>query len=165
MKSTGTTPRRSTIHSWQGGLPAKQALLDRIQNITRELESIQTEMHAQLTETSAQTKISKIFENTAAVQVLHNFKAELDQLRRILWFYIEHAKGAAPCIDAEQQGPQMQHVAELLRVLMPAATGAENISEEGSGSFFERLDVVMDTYMQPKKPDTTAPKTTKNTGN
>jgi len=56
-------------------------------------------------------------------------------------------------MDKEQHDQRLQRVNELLRALTPPAKSA--IAEEAlqpSISFFERLDVVMDTYMQEKKP-------------
>ena len=169
MKSTGTTLGRSTIHSWQGASPAKKAILERIQKVTRELEALQGEMHTQLAEVSKQTSASQFFENNKAQQVLHNFKAELDQLRRILWFYIEEttAKVAAGT-DPEQQSKRIQQVTELLRVFAAPSANTQSSAEkteERPASFFERLDAVIDTYMQEKKPDSPVPKSMKNTGN
>jgi hypothetical protein len=56
-------------------------------------------------------------------------------------------------MDNEQQDQRLQRVNELLRALTPPTKSA--IAEETaqpSISFFERLDVVIDTYMQEKKP-------------
>lgn len=152
MKPTGNTHRRSALNSWHRQPQVKDAVLHRIRNITGELEAIQTEMHSELTETPSGDKLAKLFEDTSAVRVLNDFKAELDQLRRILWFYIEQAAGKpAAGLDQEQQAKRLQRVNELLRTLSPrpSTSGAES---KPAASFFERLDVVIDTYMQEKKP-------------
>ncbi len=89
------------------------------------------------------------------VQVLNDFKAELDQLRRILWFYIEQASvPSSAAMNTEQQDKRLQRVNELLRALSPPATTSAIARQntQPSVSFFERLDVVIDTYMQEKKP-------------
>jgi len=56
-------------------------------------------------------------------------------------------------MDNEQQHQRLQRVNELLRALTPPtkpAIAGETL--QPSISFFERLDVVIDTYMQEKKP-------------
>src|SRR5262249_53862660 len=151
MKTTGNTQRRTFLNAWQAKPHGKDTILERIQAITRELGVIQAEMHSQLA-APAGGKTSRFFEDGAAFEALNLFKAELDQLRRILWFYIEEAaKKPVPGTDQGEQGPPLERVTGLLRALTPqtnpvAPTGA------ASGSFFERLNVVIDTYLQEKKP-------------
>lgn len=151
MKTTGSTHRPTLINAWNREPNAKDAVLHRIQKITRELAGIQSEMHGQLT-ASAATKKAGFFEDSSAVAVLNDFKAELDQLRRILWFYIEEAAARAVTVtDQDQQAHRLERVNELLRALAPQPPTPE-LQNQNSGSFFERLDVVIDTYMKEKKP-------------
>lgn len=153
MKPTGNTHRRSSLNSWQRQPYVKSAVLHRIRNITGELEAIQTEMHSELTETASDNRLGKLFEDTNAAQVLNDFKAELDQLRRVLWFYIEEAaRKTVAGMDQEQQAKRLQRVNELLRALSPQPSTTAAAADKPSASFFERLDVVIDTYMQEKKP-------------
>ena len=155
MKPTGNIHRLPVLDSWQRQPQIKNALVHRIKNITDEIHSIQAEMHNQLNEPASGSRVAKLFEDENAVQVLNDFKAELDQLRRILWFYIEQASiPSSAATDTEQQDKRLQRVNELLRALAPppptsAITGQK---AQPSVSFFERLDVVIDTYMQEKKP-------------
>jgi hypothetical protein len=155
MKSAGNIHRLPVIDSWQRQPQIKNALVNRIKNITDEIHSIQAEMHNQLNEPASGSTIARLFENEDAVQVLNDFKAELDQLRRILWFYIEQASVRSSAVmDTEQQDKRLQRVNELLRAVAPplptSAIAVQNT--QPSISFFERLDVVIDTYMQEKKP-------------
>jgi hypothetical protein len=165
MKPTGNTHRRSTLTSWQRQPKAKNAVLNRIRNVMNELETIQSEMHGELMEPATDNRSARFFEDPAALQVLTHFKAELDQLRRILWFYTEDvseksASGTAAGsttetnieINKEQQANHMQRVNELVRALSPKPSKAEAGEAKPAVSFFERLEVVMDTYMQDKKP-------------
>jgi hypothetical protein len=152
MKPTGNTHRRPTLNSWQRQPKAKNAILQRIRNVTSELEAIQAEMHSELTEPATDNRAARFFEDTTAVQVLNDFKAELDQLRRILWFYTEDAAGkSGAATNQEQQASHMERVNELVRALSPKPS-ASATTEIKPSSFFERLEVVMDTYMQDKKP-------------
>ena len=153
MKTTGNTQRRSILNSWQHQAQPKNTVLHRVRNVMGELESIQAEMHSELTVPANDNKVAKFFEDTASVQILNDFKAELDQLRRILWFYIEEAAGKpSAAVDQEQQAKRLQRVNELLRALAPQPSTPLTVQGPPSGSFFERLDVVIDTYMQEKKP-------------
>jgi len=155
MKPTGNIHRFPAIDSWQSQARIKKALLHRIKDITSEIHSVQEEMHAELTESNKAHQPPKLFEDRAAVGVLNDFKAELDQLRRILWFYIEEAAGnRAIQPDEKHLDDRLQRVNELLRTLAaprPSNPAPAESQIQPSISFFERLDVVIDTYME-KKP-------------
>ncbi len=158
MKPTSNIHRLPVTDSWQRQPQIKNVLMHRIKNVTGEIHSIQAEMHGELNEPTSGSRLARFFEDENAVQLLNDFKAELDQLRRILWFYIEQAS-AQPleAMNNEQHDQRVQRVNELLRALTPPAKSAiagEKI--QPSVSFFERLDVVIDTYMQEKKPVTPA---------
>lgn len=154
MKPTGNIHRLPATDSWQRQPQVKNALVHRIKNITGEIHSIQAEMHGELNEPASENKLARFFEDENAVQSLNDFKAELDQLRRILWFYLEQASAQpSATTNIEQQDTRLQRVNELLRALAPAAKSAmPGDTVQPSVSFFERLDVVIDTYMQEKKP-------------
>jgi hypothetical protein len=153
MKPAGNVYRLPEIDSWRRQPKIKNALLHQIKNTTREIHTIQREMHGKLAEPNSANRLPKIFEDEAALQVLNDFKAELDQLRRVLWFYIEQATGnLAAGADPDQHDARLQRVNELLRTLANAPAEAVGKQNQRSISFFERLDVVIDTYMQEKKP-------------
>src|SRR5256885_466969 len=79
---------------------------------------------------------------------------KLVQFGRILGFYIEEARGSlAARPDTDQHDKRLQRVNELMRTLAPKTPGVAAAEQnQRSISFFERLDVVIDTYMQEKKP-------------
>jgi hypothetical protein len=154
MKPTRNPNRLPAIDSWQRQPQIKNALLHRIRSITGEIHLIQSEMHGELNEPASNNRLASFFEDGNAVQVLNDFKAELDQLRRILWFYIEHVSGRpGAAANSDQQDTRLQRVNELLRTLTPRSSGPAPAGEEmkPSISFFERLDLVMDIYMQQEK--------------
>jgi len=167
IKPTGNVHRLPEIDPWRRQPQVKNALLHQIKNTTHEIHAIQKEMHSKLAEPNTGNRLPKFFEDEVAVQVLNDFKAELDQLRRILWFYIEEATGnLAAGADPDQHDTRLQRVNELLRTLAPKPPGAAAADEnQRSISFFERLDVVIDTYMQEKKPVATAQAKTAKAGN
>src|SRR5262249_19370082 len=103
MKSTGSTHRRPQLSLWHRRPNTSEPVLKRIQAITRELEALQAEMHIELAEPD-HGRTTRLFEDSAAIEAVNLFKAELDQLRRILWFYTgaaESKHGAAA--EQEQQ--------------------------------------------------------------
>ncbi len=154
MKPASNIHRLPATDSWQRQPQVKNTLLHRIKSITGEIHSIQAEMHGQLNEPASGSSLARFFDDENAVQALNDFKAELDQLRRILWFYIEQACAQPVALNGEQQDKRTQRVNELLRALAPppAAPALAGQTIQPSISFFERLDVVIDTYMQEKKP-------------
>ena len=155
MKTTGNIHRLPATDSWQRQPQIKNALVHRIKNITGEIHSIQAEMHGELNEPASGNRMARFLEDENAIQSLNDFKAELDQLRRILWFYIEQVSAQpSATMHADQLDNRLQRVNELLRALPPppAASSPAGQAVQPSISFFERLDVVIDTYMQEKKP-------------
>src|SRR5579864_4584063 len=125
MKPTSNIHRLPATDSWQRQPQVKNALVDRIKSITSEIHSIQAEMHGELNEPASENRLARFFEDQNAVQFLNDFKAELDQLRRILWFYIEQASSQpSATLNNEQQDTRLQRVNELLRALAPAPKSA-----------------------------------------
>ena len=153
MKSTGNTDRRIELNSWQRQPQIKNAVLNRICAITNELKGLQAQMHGELAESGREHRFAQILEDANGMQVFNDFKAELDQFRRILWFYLEAVSSNSDMgIDQEEQGSRLQHVNELMRALTPKTSLTADSGVKPTKSFFERLDVVIDTYMQEKKP-------------
>jgi hypothetical protein len=154
MKPTSNIHRLPATDSWQRQPQMKNTLMHRIKSMTGEIHSIQAEMHGELNEPANRGRLAKFFEDDNAIQVLNDFKAELDQFRRILWFYIEQASvQPTAAMDNQQPDQRLQRVNELFRALTPPAKSPiAGETLQPSISFFERLDVVMDTYMQEKKP-------------
>jgi len=155
MKSIAATNRRAPLTLWQQQSHAKHGVLHRVKEITAALESLQAEMHSSLAETEEAYKNPPFFEDADAVRALTHFKAELDQLRRILWFYIEEATGkSGPDMDPEQKNRRLQRITDLLGALAPQPAAPSETPAQQSGSFFERLDQVIDVHMRDKTPIT-----------
>lgn len=134
-------------------------MVKRIQTITKELGMLQAEMHGELAE-PVRDKTNKFFEDSAAIETLNLFKVELDQLRRILWFYTEETtRKPSSANEPAQQSRQLEKASSLLQSLSPknnvrnaSLKSADQGNAVESVSFFERLDNVIDAYMQEKKP-------------
>jgi hypothetical protein len=113
-------------------------MLQRVRVVTHELEAIQNEMCRQLADSDG-TPRKNASPDAAAAADLRLFKTVVDQMRRILWFYT--GTGIAELhADAGSRQPT------TLRDQKPSDQADD--SEVESGSFFERLNVVIDGYIQ-----------------
>jgi hypothetical protein len=121
-----------------------EPVLDRLRKITRDLQIVQGELYCTLAEADGTAK--KDFTALAsASQDIAEFKAAVDQLRRVLWFYLDGVTQSAGTGSIEpDEATRLQQATELLHTLTPQA--AATIIEPGS--FFERLNLVIDGYMQ-----------------
>jgi hypothetical protein len=153
MKPAGNTDRCIELNSWQRQPQMKNAVLHKMRFITSELKGLQAQMCDELSGARKDHRLAQILEDAEGIQLLNDFKAELDQFRRILWFYVEAAASAAVTgLDQAQQTERLQRVDELMRALTPKISLSDDSATKPPASFFEKLDVVIDTYMQEKKP-------------
>lgn len=128
-------------------------VLERIRIITRELENIQSEIYGRVS-TSGQPDTPGLADDAASVRVLDQFRATLDQVRNMLWLCIEAEK-----TRGEQRDRHLAQAAALLRALSPSGPATSSPAPatrsslresgtQGPVSFFERLDRVIDNYVE-----------------
>jgi len=113
-------------------------MLQRVRVVTHELEAIQNEMCTQLAASDG-TPRKTASPDAAAAADLHLFKTVVDQMRRILWFYT-----GTSVADLHADAGSRQPTTPCAQKLSDQAGD----SEIESGSFFERLNVVIDGYIQ-----------------
>jgi hypothetical protein len=86
------------------------------------------------------------------VRVLEQFRAALDQMRNMLWLCTETEKKGG-----RQHDRQVAQAAALLRALAPSPSDSPSpasksslreSSPQGPVSFFDRLDRVIDNYVE-----------------
>jgi hypothetical protein len=114
-------------------------LLQRVRVVTQELEAIQNEMCAHLAASDGTPRKNAFIPDSAAGSDLHIFKAVVDQMRRILWFYTGDAK-----LDSQGESSLSESSSPLPQKL----SNQNGDSDFGGASFFERLNVVIDGYIQ-----------------
>ncbi len=112
-------------------------LLQRVKAVTRELEAIQNEMCAELADSDGTRRKNAFTPDSAAGGDIHLFKTVVDQMRRVLWFYTSDAPLGAHAESPLTATPAPEKLSEQL-----------SDSKMESGSFFERLNVVIDGYIQ-----------------
>jgi hypothetical protein len=143
--NSGSLNRPSLVTAWPRKPNTRAAILQRIQVLTKELESLQAEMHTQLTGPVA-GQSSSFFDDPEAVQVLNGLKAELDQFRRILWFYAEEAAKKPASGSVLQSKTKQSEAQPRLPLQNSGTTGAAQ-----PAWYFDRLELVIESYIQ-KKP-------------
>jgi hypothetical protein len=104
-----------------------ESVRHKIRNLTAQLELLQQEICAELSR--ADGSPPHTWTRNAATEDLAQLRAALDQLRRVLWFYFEEMTAREPM---EKPAPQ---------AIEPAAM-------KPAPSFFDRLNLVIEGYMQ-----------------
>lgn len=122
--------------------PTTDRVLERIKNINWELEALYSELRL----AGPEAAVAKQFfgDNASAIQVLAHFKTALDRLRRTVWSCLEDSEASATAQEREQ-ALRLQRVTEVMRKLSPQPD-IPVVTQ--SGSFFERLNLVIDNYIE-----------------
>ena len=124
---------------------SSQRILQQVKKLTRELNVLQAELYTQLAEDDGTRQRRSVLAFPSATDDLRELKTAADQLRRIMWFYLD-AHHQQTGSDAAFKQVESEGMAENRESLMqqhqPQPTPLE------PGSFFERLNLVIDGYMQ-----------------
>jgi len=157
MKARNRLEGRST-HSPSQDLASQDRVLQQIKTITGEIETLQREIYERIREPQAAAKRRTPAEDAAAARIVAEFKVGLDRLRHVLWFYIEQvADKAETNFRWERLRPDLERLSKPDRARMPQSNPQSSPEPDPPGSFFDRLDVVIDTYMKatpPPQPNT-----------
>lgn len=151
MKTRIVVKTQSEIPAWP---PAEkpQTILNRIKQLTQELHAIQHELYAELSEEDGSPRKDSILNLAPAAGDLSAFKAAADQLRRVLWYYLEDV--TQTCGGDTRERP------DLIKLQEPRTSTAEPLDQPlEAGSFFERLNLVIDGYIRER--GTSGSRTTK----
>ncbi len=137
-----THQSQSGILSWQKKTHATHPVVERLKTMTSELELIQNEICG-LLGASDGTPAKRHSLPESAGSELMRFRSAVDQLRRTLWFYCDDDAQASSQASIMPQGQKLVPQAQ------PGHSQAEIPCEQTSGSFFDRLNLVIDGYIQP----------------
>ena len=152
MKARKRLEGRST-HSPSQDVLSRDRVLRQIKNITGGIETLQREIYERMSEPQAAAKRRTPAEDAAAARIVAEFKVALDRLRHVLWLYIEQvADKAKTSFRWEQLRPDLARLSKPDRARMPQSNPQSLPEPEPPGSFFDRLDVVIDTYMKATPP-------------
>ncbi len=142
--NSGSLNRPTLVTAWPRKPNNRVSVVQRIQALTQELEKLQSEMHSQLTVPSG--KSNSLLEDAEAVEAINHFKAELDQMRRILRFYIDQAARKRVPVSDQQQSKTKKAEAQRMLPLQP---NNHSLAAQPAW-YFDRLDLVIESYMQRK---------------
>lgn len=140
MKAHNHSKGRSTLPRRSQEAPNVDQILSRIKAVTGELEALQSEIHQHINHGTGRNSGR---EEAPRARLLGEFKITLDRLRKVLWLYLEQVTSQ----PASGLKPREPEAAPLPRAIYPQSTPAD-APNSPPGSFFERLDVVIDAYMK-----------------
>jgi hypothetical protein len=129
-----------------GRLSPAEHILERIQTLTAELQAVQTEIDAQVSDPAEMLARRMFLQHQGSAQVLEQFRTALDQIRGVLWLCAEEAAE----FSDPQRRQQLARAGGLLRTLSAKsrADASSRRQARETVSFFDRLDRVIDNYMQ-----------------
>jgi len=128
-----------TVLSWQKKMHSTHPVIERLKAMTSELELIQNELCGLLGASDGTPRKRSSLPGNAGTDVVR-FKAAVDQLRRTLWFYCDEG-------TEEFHSREQRQIQSLTPQVQPGHTAAE--ADQRSGSFFDRLNLVIDGYIEP----------------
>jgi hypothetical protein len=117
-------------------------LTTRIRRITEDLHAVQAQLNSAARQDASATERDAVMEEMINVELINEFKNSVDQMRHLLWSYIEASasKGRLNVSDT-LQNVRMQRVTEMLRILQPTVDGTQGNSPEAK-SFFEVINTI-----------------------
>jgi hypothetical protein len=136
----GTPRKRSTFPVRPQPAVGADRVFDRIRALTSELEALHADLHGQAEQPGGGSP-----SNTLA---LSQFKSALDRLREMLWSYLDQAGAVQARAGVPCRHPELQNRADLLHLSYPHPNSPLPASSAEPGSFFDRLNVVIDAYMK-----------------
>lgn len=144
MKTPLIVTNTSRIPAWRQPAGKAERILAQVKKLTSELHDLQTELYRELAEEDGRRRSHSALIAAPARDGLIELKAAADQLRRVLWFYVQNSSHAC---DSSQLAPEPDTRETLtlqepfMQQGIPCPTGG------ASSSFFERLNLVIDGYM------------------
>jgi hypothetical protein len=123
-----------------------QHMLHQIKKITRDLHAVQSDLYHELAEEDGTRRKHSPFFGSPGAGDLLALKVAADQLRRTLWFYLEAV--SAEESDSGTQSAEIPGREKMVELREPVASvTAPSAGATGSGSFFDRLNLVIDGYL------------------
>jgi hypothetical protein len=119
---------------------AADGVLDRIRSVTDDLEALRADIHHEINDLRSLTVSANA---NATATALEQFKATLDQLRNVLWSYLEQSDAGEAISRSRTQA--LQGSSRMLETRYPLLNVPPATAPV---SFFDRLDVVIDAYMK-----------------
>ena len=145
MKTPLVVGNTSKTPAWRQPADKAERILAQVKKLTRELHDLQTELYRELAEEDGTPRNYSALIAAPACNALVELKAAADQLRRVLWFYMQDPSQAC---DASQPASERETMEPLTLQGSFTQSGVSCPTGGPSSSFLERLNLVIDGYMQ-----------------
>lgn len=143
MKTSFVATTTGNIPAWRQSSDKAGHIKNEVKKIIRELHELQSELYRELAEEDGSRRRQSALGTAPACDDLMELKNAADQLRRFLWFYLQDPSHA-------HESPQVNSAPETNEplVLQNSFRQPGTLAEAASSSFLERLNLVIDGYMQ-----------------
>jgi hypothetical protein len=123
--------------------PPTSELTARIRRVTEDLQAIQQELGKAAEPGGEATARNQIMEEMLNMELIEQFKSSVDQMRVLLFSYIEAAasEGRQTMYDT-LQSIRMRRVTEMLKILQPTVENRRNTSSTDLRSLMEIVNQI-----------------------
>jgi hypothetical protein len=113
-------------------------LTNRIRRVTEDLHAVQEVLNSAAQPNAPAAERDAVMEELISMRILDEFKTSVDNMRHLLWSYIEASNTKnAHGVAATLQHVRMQRVTDMLRILQPNMQESKMAASPESKSFFE----------------------------
>lgn len=123
-------------------------VLYRVQQLTHEIEEVRGEICNHIFP-SEEPQNESLFSQAAAVEIMTQFKAAIDDIRHVVWLYLE-AVEKRPTLEADPQRKLLVRATEILGALSQRPPLPMPYPAVGEHSLLDRLLVLIDSRIDPK---------------
>lgn len=134
-------------------------ILGRIQQLTGEIEQVREEICSHVFP-AEEPRGDSLFSQNTSLEVITHFKAAIDDIRHVLWLYLE-AVGQHPTLRGDPQRKLLVRATEILGALSQRPPLPTPHPSAGERSLLDRLLLLIENRIDPKtlgKQETTAGK-------
>jgi hypothetical protein len=118
-------------------------LTNRIRRVTDDLHAVQEVLNSAARPNAPAAERDAVMEELINMRVLDEFKTSVDNMRHLLWSYIEASNTKnAHGVAATLQHVRMKRVTDMLRILQPNMEETKMASSPESKSFFEVINKI-----------------------
>ena len=116
-------------------------LTARIRRVTEDLQAIQEQLSKAAEPGAEPSARNELMEEMLKADLVDNFKSSVDQMRTLLFSYIEAAASAGhESVYDTLQAIRMRRVTEMLKVLQPTVESRRNTSNTDLRSLMEMVN-------------------------
>jgi len=116
-----------------------------IKRVTKDLEYIQEELNNAARSSASAPIRDRVMEEMMDVNMIQNFKSAVDNMRYLLWSYIEASANKDKTIGDALTSIRMQRVTDMLKVLKPDVEEARRQNSPVAQTFLEMVTDIAQT--------------------